>query len=116
MRLFTEDEAGLVHDLRQVSEHELFGELSLFGSGDLRRTETAQALTETRVIGFFSPDLKTMLRRTPKTAAAVTIVLARYLALRQMEMVRLLSERKDKAAAMRLLNGANPSFETPALA
>lgn len=108
VRLFTEDEAGVIFELRQVGEREIFGEVSLFGSGDLRRMETAQALTETRVLGFFSPDLKTMLRRTPKTAAAVTMALARYLALRQVETVRLLAERQGKAAAMRLLNGANP--------
>ncbi|WP_456429694.1 Crp/Fnr family transcriptional regulator [Rhodocaloribacter sp.] len=116
VRLFTEDEAGVIYELRQVGEREIFGEISLFGSGDLRRMETAQALTETRVLGFFSPDLKTMLRRTPKTAAAVTMALARYLALRQVETVRLLAERQGKAAAMRLLNGANPPAAPPTLA
>ncbi|WP_457652751.1 Crp/Fnr family transcriptional regulator [Rhodocaloribacter sp.] len=116
VRLFTEDEAGVIYELRQVGEREIFGEISLFGSGDLRRMETAQALTETRVLGFFSPDLKTMLRRTPKTAAAVTMALARYLALRQVETVRLLAERQGKAAAMRLLNGAHPPAAPPTLA
>ncbi|GIV60839.1 MAG: hypothetical protein KatS3mg043_1928 [Rhodothermaceae bacterium] len=60
VRLLVEDGDGGLQEVRQVGEHELFGESALFGTAELRRTETAQAVTETDVLGFFSPDLKTL--------------------------------------------------------
>ena len=103
VRLLVEDEAGSVHELRQVSEHELFGRLSLLG--DFRRMETAQAVVDTRVLGFFRPDLRTIVKRHPATGAAFIEALAHNLAATQAELVRFIAERDGKVAARRILDG-----------
>ncbi len=104
VRLLAEDENGHVHELRQADENEFFGELSILG--DFRRMETAQAATETTVLGFFSPDLKTMLKRNPSVGAAVVQALARRLAGQQVALVQRLAEDENRIAALRLLRGA----------
>ncbi len=103
VRVLAEAEHGAVHELRQVSERGFFGELSLLG--DFRRMETAQALTDTRVLGLFRPDLKTVLKRNPKAGAAVLSVLARHLAVRQLDLIRLLEEKAGRLDARRALGG-----------
>lgn len=104
VRLLVEDEDGNVHELRQLGESEIFGELSLFG--DLRRNATVQALTETHVLGFFRPDLHTLIKRNPQAAAAVTAALAQYMAARQVELMRVMTARENKIAAATLVHGA----------
>jgi CRP-like cAMP-binding protein len=104
IRLLTEDEEGNVHELRQVCDREVFGELSILG--EFRRMETAQAVGEARVLGFFRPDLRTMIKRHPKAGADALAAVARLVAARQSELVRRLAEREGKVAAMRLLDGA----------
>lgn len=104
VRLLAEDESGEQHELRQVGPGEIFGDLSVLG--DFPRMETAQAVTETRVLGFFRPDLKTMRRRHPKAAAAVVETLAQHLARRQVEVMRLVSEGENRIRAKRLLESA----------
>lgn len=111
IRLLIEDEEGGVQQLRQVDTYDLFGYLSIFG--DFRRTETAQAVTETRVIGFFRPDLNTLIKRDPKAGAAILGVLANYLATQLVEMDNLLKARDGKIAAGRLLHGAAQRAEGP---
>ncbi len=116
VRLLTEDDQGQMHELRQLGEYELVGEISILG--DFRRMETAQAMTDIEVLGFFSPDVKIMAKRNPKIHAALTAALARYLAERQVEMVQLLSERSDKITALRLRDHAaqrQHESETPLL-
>ena len=104
VRLMTEDEAGAVHELRQASAREIFGDISILG--DFRRMETAQAVTEVRLLGFFRPDLKNMIKRNPRSGVEVMSALARHTAARQAELVRLVAESDGKVAAMRLLDGA----------
>ena len=104
VRLLTEDESGTAHELRTVNEHEAFGVLSLFG--DFRRMETAQAITETQLLGFFRPDLRTMVQRTPRSGAAVLMALSRYVAARQAQLLDVLIDEKDKIEAMRALDRA----------
>lgn len=104
VRLVTEDDAGEVQELRQVGAHEVFGDVCVIG--DFRRLETAQAMTETAVLGFFRPDLRTMMKRHPEAGADVTAVLARHLVARQMEVMRLVAEVDGKVAALRMLEGA----------
>ena len=103
VRLLVEDEAGGLREVRQVTEFGFFGELSLLG--DFRRLETAQAVTETEVLGFFNPDLKTLLRRKPSVGGEVTFALARHLAARQVALLQLVGEDEGKTAALRLLRG-----------
>lgn len=104
IRLLAEDEDGSVHELRQVGEGEVFGKLSLLG--DFRRSETAQALTDARVLGLFRPDLKTIIKRHPSSGAAVVEVLARNLAAMETEIIRVLIEKDGKIEALRLIDSA----------
>ena len=114
VRLLTEDEDGTVQELRQAAENEFFGTLSLLGES--RRMETAQAVTETRVFGFFSPDLKTMLKRNPSVGAVAVTALARHLAARQAALMQQMAQDRGKVAALRLLDGAAQQAEaTPPL-
>ncbi len=103
VRLLVEDETGAVHELRQVGENEVFGKLSLLG--DFRRMETARAVVDTRVIGFFRPDLRAVVKRHPATGAAVVEALARNLAAAQSELLRFVEEKEGKVAARRTLGG-----------
>jgi CRP-like cAMP-binding protein len=100
VRLLTEDDEGAAHEMRTVDEHEAFGVLSLFG--DFRRLETAQAVTETRLLGFFRPDLRTLIQRHPRAGAAVLLALSRHLSARQSQMIDLMTSDQDKLRAMRL--------------
>lgn len=101
VRLMAEDDHGAVHEIRQAEENTFFGELSLLG--DFRRLETAQALTDTDVLGFFSPDLKTLLKRNPLVGAAVVMALARHLAQQQGALMERLSGNEGKIPALRML-------------
>ena len=109
VRLVAEDEKGKTHELRQVTENEFFGTLSLVG--EFRRMETAQAVSETRVLGFFSPDLKTMLKRNPPVGAAIVASLARHLAAQQVALMRRMADDQGKVPALRLLDGATKHVE-----
>lgn len=104
IRLIVEDQDGAVHEIRQVEDHEIFGFLSIFG--DFRRMESAQAVSESRVLGFFRPDLKTMIKRNPRTGAHVIAALARNMAAWQVEMLKGVSEEHGRIYATRLLHGA----------
>lgn len=104
IRLVVEDEDGSTHEMRQVEENELFGFLSVFG--DFRRMETAQALTDAVVLGFFRPDLKTMIKRNPRTGAHVVAALGRNMAAWQVEMVQHMSDQVGRITARRMLHGA----------
>ena len=103
VRLLTE-EGDDVRELRQVAEYAFCGELSLLG--DFRRMETAQALTETTVLGFFKPDLQVILKRNPQAGAEVVLALARMLAARQVELGRLVAEEEGAVEAMHKLEQA----------
>ncbi len=105
VRLLVEDEQGRAHELRQVGEHEIFGDLSI--AGDFRRLASAQAVTEAHVLGFFRPDPRTMVRRRPQVGAEVLGALARHLAARQVEVMHLVAERDGKQAALRMFEGAD---------
>ena len=109
VRLLTEDKDGEVKELRQAAENEFFGALSLLGES--RRMETAQAVIETKVLGFFSPDLKTMLKRNPSVGAAIVSALARNLVARQVALVEEIARDQGKVAARRLLDTATQHVE-----
>lgn len=110
VRLLVEGEQGAVYELKQASDRELIGKHSLLG--DFRRMETAQAVVDTQVLGFYRPDLKTLLKRHPASGAAVLEVLARQIAGEQVELVRLLSEKEGVVAARRALDGLATRTET----
>lgn len=98
VQLKTFGEADQPHELREVESTELFGSLSLLG--DVRRLETAEAVAETRVIGFFRPDLKNIVRRDPKAAADIALTLARHVAAQHVRLIRQIEERDGRLAAL----------------
>lgn len=104
VRLLTEDEEGNLHESQQAGDFEIFGHLALLG--DFRRFETAQAITETSVFGFFRPELKSMIKRDPRTAAALLHALAGYAAEQHVAMYNLLVEKEGKVMATRMHNVA----------
>ena len=110
VRLVIEDEEGQPRELRAVGAFELFGHLSILG--DHRRTETAMAVTETEVLGFFRPDLVAMIKRRPVAGAAVMVALAGYMAARQAELFDILAARDGKVAAAQVFHAVRRQVES----
>ena len=98
VRLLTEPEPGLTRELRTAEAPSVFGVLSILG--DFRRMETAETVTETRVLGFFRPDLKNVSRRDPKAGAHITMALARWIAAQHVDLIEHLAERDGHETAM----------------
>ncbi|NND72480.1 MAG: cyclic nucleotide-binding domain-containing protein [Rhodothermales bacterium] len=61
-----------------LGSNQVFGVASMFG--DVRREETARATQQTSLLGLFSPELKSLVRRNPAVGSALLMVLAEYLA------------------------------------
>lgn len=112
VRLLTEDEEGNLYEATQVGDGEIFGQLALLG--DFRRFETAQAMTETSVFGFFRPELKAMIKRDPRTAVALLNLLAGRTADEHVALYNLLVEKEGKVLATRMHGVAARRVETPA--
>lgn len=99
IRLVSESEPGRIHELREVGANEIFGIFSLLG--DFRRFETAETVTEARVLGFFRPDLKNVMRRSPRAGARIIMALARHVAAQHVELIRLLEEQEGRTVALK---------------
>lgn len=97
VQLLTEEKETVV-ELGQMGPHEMFGTLSIFG--DFRRLETAQTMTEARVLGFFRPDLKSLTKRNPKAGAEITMTLARHLATQHVDLIDVMADRLGRSSAL----------------
>lgn len=106
VRLLVEDAEGAMHEIRTAAEGDVLGIEGVIGDGSLRRRDSAQATGDTRVIGIFSPEYRTLQRRHPKTGAAIAGLLARHAAAALGELQALLSERGDPVAAGTLADEA----------
>lgn len=106
VRLLVEDAEGAMHEIRTAAEGDVLGIEGVIGDGSLRRRESAQATGDTRVIGIFSPEYRTLQRRHPKTGAAIAGLLARHAAAALGELQALLAERGDAVAAGTLADEA----------
>lgn len=98
LQLMIEEPGGDVQEVRQLGPNEMCGMLSLLG--EFRRLETAKTLTEVRVVGFFRPDLKKLMKRNPKAGADVAMAIARYVAQQHVELVERVAERNGRATAI----------------
>jgi CRP-like cAMP-binding protein len=98
VRLISDAGPDRSRELRELEASKMFGELSILG--DFRRLETAETVTEARVLGFFRPDLKNVMRRNPKAGTEIVMALARRVAAQQVETVRLLEEHTGREAAL----------------
>lgn len=101
--LMLEEPDGAIHELRAAGAGEMFGELSVLAGA--RRMETAQAVEDTRVLGLFRPDFLTMIKRHPKAGADLLSAFTRYLAVREVAVIRLMSKQEGRLAALRLFDG-----------
>jgi CRP-like cAMP-binding protein len=98
VRLLTDRDAGRSHELRVLDANDMIGALSLLG--DFPRLETAETVTDTRVLGFFRPDLKNVMRRDPGAGAEIVMALARHMAAQHVELVRRYEEEVDVLTAL----------------
>ena len=102
IRLVVEDEEGGLHEVKQVADYELLGELALLG--EYRRVESAQAVTETVVLGFFRPELKSMIKRDPKTAALLLFALGEHVSEHFVQLSTFLMDKEGKMASRRTID------------
>lgn len=100
VRLLREDQEGNPYESHQIGDCGVFGHLALLG--DFRRYETAQAVTNTTVLGFFRPELKAMIKRDPRTASVLLFALASLVGEEHVALYNLLIEKEGKMAATRL--------------
>ncbi len=114
VRLFSDADRGPPRDLCEVSAPDMFGVVSLLG--DFRRLETAETITEARVLGFFRPDLKNVMRRSPKAGSEIVMALARRVASQHVEMFRGIEEQegRDRALDAYAQVAAGTAVEAPA--
>ena len=109
IRLIVEDEQGELHELKQLGTPDVFGRLALLG--DFRRQETAQAVTETTVLGFFRPELKSLIKRDPQTVAVLLSALTSDIARRYVNLCDRLVEKEGKLAARRMMDAAGETSD-----
>jgi len=98
VRLFSDADPSHQRELCEVGAHDMFGVLSLLG--DFRRLETAETITEARVLGFFRPDLKNVMRRSPKAGSEIVMALARRVASQQVDMFGRIEKRDGRDVAL----------------
>ena len=98
VRLISDADPEHSQELRELEANEMFGGLSILG--DFRRLETAETITEARVLGFFRPDLKNVMRRHPKAGAEIVMAIARRVASQHVELIRVLEERHGRESAL----------------
>ncbi len=100
VRFYVEDANGALQELRTIREFGLFGELAVLG--DFRRLETAQAVHDTRVLGFFRPELKYMMKQEPRVAALLLHALGGYVAAQHIAYNRAVAEKEGRVQAMKV--------------
>jgi len=98
IQLTSESEPGMAQTLRDLHPGDAFGVLSILG--DFRRLETAKTLSEARVLGFFRPDLKNVIKRNPSAGAELMTALSRWIGAQHVELVRLVSEQSGRDVAL----------------
>lgn len=109
IRLVSDADPERPRTLRELDAHEMFGGLSLLG--DFRRLETAETITEARVLGFFRPDLKNVIRRNPQAGTEIVMAMARRVATQYVESVRVIEEREGRDEALDIYAEASARVE-----
>ena len=84
-------EKGREMKLTTLQTGDFFGELALLE--DLPRTASAKALTYTRTIGFFRPDLIGLLARKPRLINKILLNLSKLIGRRLIRTTELLDQR-----------------------
>jgi CRP/FNR family transcriptional regulator, cyclic AMP receptor protein len=100
VRFYVEEANGALQELRTIREYAVFGELAVLG--EFRRLETAQSVTDTRVLGFFRPELKYMMKQEPRVAALLLHALGGYIAAQHIAYNRAVAEKDGRVHAMKV--------------
>ncbi len=98
IQLLAESDQGDTYDLRQLGPYEVCGTISILG--DFPRLETARAVTEAQVLGFFRPDLNNLTKRNPAAGNEVITILAQHVAAQHVKMVRLMEDCVGRSTAL----------------
>ncbi|MEM8600702.1 MAG: cyclic nucleotide-binding domain-containing protein [Bacteroidota bacterium] len=93
-------DADIVH---RIGPGGTFGERALLG--EHRRATRAEAAMETRLLGFFRPDFKTLIKRHPRLGTQVAIAVGQYIAAREALLRDALAAADAPASVHRLLYG-----------
>jgi CRP-like cAMP-binding protein len=101
VELKVESEKGEEPVLFLLSPPEAFGMLSL--SHEMRRLSSARCLTETRLLGFFRPDLERLQDRHPKIAIKLHDMLNILLARQLQATITSLEKTAGKTYAYKLI-------------
>lgn len=89
---------------------DFFGELSLVEESGLR-SATSKAHEETTLIGFFQPDLREILERSPTTGVKVVFRLAEVLGRRLKETTEKVSQLRKELRLLRHQRMSRPATE-----
>ncbi len=93
IRIIYSDGTGGVKELACLKDGDFFGELSLLDESP--RSASAVAETESKVMGFFRPDLLDLLSRSPKAGTKILFKLGEIIGTR----LRLTDEQLGKLSA-----------------
>lgn len=90
----------------RLEKDDFFGELSLVEDNG-RRNATAIAFSDTIVVGFFKPDLMSLLERSPATGVKVVYKLAEVLGKRLRDTTDKISHLKAELKTLNHINNEN---------
>lgn len=90
VELLSEVENGEMVVVRDVREGEFFGSRSLVH--EVRRDVTARVVTDSRLLGFFRPDLRMLYRRQPQVGMLVVLAFAAHLVTEHDRLVKRVGE------------------------
>ncbi len=94
VEIFMEDLSGNKNTLAELTNGEFFGELSLLD--DDIRSATAIATDHSKLLGFFRPDLFSLLERNPELGNKILLNLAKVIGTRLRKTNRLLTETQQR--------------------
>lgn len=94
VQLETELDDGERVVLRDLREGQFFGERSLVH--DVRRDVSARVVIDSRLLGFFRPDLQLLYRRQPRVGMMVVLAFAAHLVTEHDRLVRRVGELEGR--------------------
>jgi CRP-like cAMP-binding protein len=109
VKLLIESPDQSPHEISELGKGDIFGIPSLIGNH--RRTETARAYAETRLLGFFRPDLNRFLREFPKVGGKLFLAISRHITARQISQVTDAQTDAEKIEALKILHCVNDISE-----
>jgi len=106
VQLLTELEDGQQVVVRDLTEGEFFGERSLVH--DVRRDVSARVVEDSRLLGFFRPDLRMLYRRQPQVGMMVVLAFGAHLVVEHDRLVRRVGELERRLRRMEEVDSDQP--------